>query len=43
MEKIEFYQRWSSKIIENIFIDIFSNFNNECHKNILIKLYVLKK
>ena len=27
MEKIEFYQ-----IIENIFIDIFSNFSNECHK-----------
>ena len=22
----------SSKIIENIFIDIFSNFSNECHK-----------
>ena len=36
MEKIEFYQRSegprSSKIIENIFIDIFSNFSNECHK-----------
>ena len=29
MEKIEFYQR--SAVIENIFIDIFSNFNNECH------------
>ena len=34
MEKIEFYQRSarSSKIIENIFIDIFSNYSNECHK-----------
>ena len=33
MEKIEFYQR-SAVIenIENIFIDIFSNFSNECHK-----------
>ena len=31
MEKIEFYQR----VIENYrkyFIDIFSNFSNECHK-----------
>ena len=32
MEKIEFYQTRSSKTIENIFIDIFSNFSNECHK-----------
>ena len=34
MEKIEFYQRSAvhRKIIENIFIDIFSNFSNECHK-----------
>ena len=36
MEKIEFYQR--SAVIENYrkylkyFIDIFSNFRNECHK-----------
>ena len=30
MEKIEFYQR--STVIENIVIDIFSNFSNECHK-----------
>ena len=30
MENIEFYQR--SAVIENIFIDIISNFNNECHK-----------
>ena len=30
MEKIEFYQR--SAVIENIFIDIFSNFSNEYHK-----------
>ena len=29
MEKIEFYHR---KMIENIFIDIFSNFSNECIK-----------
>ena len=33
MKKIEFYQR--SAVIENYrkyFIDIFSNFINECHK-----------
>ena len=30
MEKIK--GPLSSKIIENIFIDIFSNFSNECHK-----------
>ena len=39
MEKIEFYQRSAvienyrkCLIIENILIDIFSNFSNECHK-----------
>ena len=35
MEKIEFYQMSSSAVIENYrkyFIDIFSNFSNECHK-----------
>ena len=35
MEKIEILSMvrpLSSKIIENIFIDIFSNYNNECHK-----------
>ena len=35
MEKIEFYQR--SAVIENYriyFIDIFSNFSNECYNKI---------
>ena len=40
MEKIEFYQRSAVienyrkclKIIENILIEIFSNFSNKCHK-----------
>ena len=30
MEKIEFYQR--SENYRKYFIDIFSNFSNECHK-----------
>ena len=33
MEKIDFMKRpQSSKIIENILIDIFLNFSNICHK-----------
>ena len=33
MEKIEFCQRSAViEIIQKYFIDIFSNFSNECHK-----------
>ena len=40
MEKIEFYQR--SAVIENIFIEIFSNFSNEYHKIFDLVVYFQK-